>query len=57
MSEPGAFEGMEATPTTLRVHARGTTLEEAPSLVKAATMHKLRLTEGGMIQADVVLDV
>ncbi|HEX9055779.1 MAG TPA: archease [Gemmatimonadales bacterium] len=53
-----AFEGVEATSTTLRLRARGATLERAPSLVKAATLHGLHLVrENGLMQADVVLDV
>jgi SHS2 domain-containing protein len=53
-----AFEAVEVTPTALRIRARGATLDRAPSLVKAATMHGLHLVrEDGMVQADVVLDV
>ena len=52
------FEAVEATSTTLRVQARGATLDRAPSLVKAATLHGLHLVrENGLMQADVVLDV
>jgi SHS2 domain-containing protein len=52
------FEEVEATSTTLRVQARGATLDRAPSLVKAATLHGLHLVrENGAVQADVVLDV
>ena len=52
------FTGVEATPTTLRLQARGTTLDRAPSLVKAATLHGLHFVrENGLVQADVVLDV
>jgi SHS2 domain-containing protein len=43
---------------TLRVKARGTEVEQAPSFVKAATFHGLRLrdTEGG-VEAEVILDI
>lgn len=52
------FEEVEATSTTLRLQARGATLDRAPSLVKAATLHGLHLVrENGLMQADVVLDV
>ena len=52
------FAGVEATPTTLRLQARGAVLDRAPSLVKAATLHGLHLVqEDGLVQADVVLDV
>jgi protein archease len=52
------FEGVEATSTTLRLRARGATLDRAPSLIKAATLHGLHLVrENGTMQADVVLDV
>jgi protein archease len=52
------FEEVEATSTTLRLQARGATLDRAPSLVKAATLHGLHLVrENGSVQADVVLDV
>ncbi len=52
------FEAVEVTPTALRMRAKGATLDRAPSLVKAATMHGLHLVrEDGMVQADVVLDI
>jgi len=52
------FEGVEASSTTLRLQARGATLDRAPSLVKAATLHGLHLVhENGLVQADVILDV
>jgi SHS2 domain-containing protein len=52
------FTVQEATETELRVRARGITVDEAPSRVKAATFHGLRIasvTDG--VEADVVLDV
>lgn len=44
--------------STLHVEARGTDVDEAPSLVKAATFHglKLRDTERG-VEAEVILDI
>ena len=52
------FQGAQVTRTTLRVHARGAKVKRAPSRIKAATLHGLRLAEeDGMLQADVVLDV
>jgi SHS2 domain-containing protein len=55
---PTEFDLSTAGPGTLRGRARGVTLDRAPALVKAATMHGLRLTETpGGLAADVILDV
>lgn len=44
--------------THLRARVRGAPLDVGPSLVKAATMHGLRLEEvGDLLEAEVVLDV
>jgi SHS2 domain-containing protein len=52
------FEQVEVTGTTLRIQARGATLDRAPSLIKAATLHGLQLgRRNGGLQVDVVLDV
>ena len=52
------FTAGRATETELRMRVRGITVDEAPSRVKAATFHGLRIaavTDG--VEADVVLDV
>ena len=47
-----------ATETELRVRARGIVVEEAPSRVKAATFHGLRIaTVRDGVEADLILDV
>lgn len=47
-----------ATDTEVRARASGVTLEWAPSRVKAATLHGLRVEEvPGGLEADVILDV
>jgi protein archease len=47
-----------ATDTELRMRVRGVAVDEAPSRVKAATFHGLRITSvGGGVEAEVVLDV
>lgn len=56
------FDVLEASPTRLAVNARGVSVEEPPSLVKAATFHGLRVVEqaGGLqagLQAEVIFDV
>jgi SHS2 domain-containing protein len=52
------FEVADASETTLRIRARGVTVESAPALVKAATLHNLALERGpDGYRADVVLDV
>lgn len=50
---------VEATSETeLRIRARGVTVDEAPSRVKAATFHGLRIVPAADgLEADVVLDV
>lgn len=55
---PSRIEVHEATDTHLRATAHGTVLERAPSLVKAATWHRLRFEPfNGGFQAEVLLDV
>jgi SHS2 domain-containing protein len=55
---PQEIEIGEASETHLKARARGVTVEEAPSLVKAATFHGLHvrdLPDG--LEAEVILDV
>jgi SHS2 domain-containing protein len=55
---PVAFEIEEATPTRLRAAARGVPVGEAPSIVKAATFHGLRVAEeDNQLRAEVIFDV
>jgi len=55
---PREFVLDDLSRTHLRARVRGVPLEVGPSLVKAATMHGLRLEEvGGFLEADVVIDV
>jgi SHS2 domain-containing protein len=52
------FAPTRETGTALVMRAKGVTVDTAPSEVKAATFHGLRiLTAAGGIEADVVLDV
>jgi SHS2 domain-containing protein len=52
------FDLVTAGPGALRGRARGVTLDRAPGLVKAATMHGLRVDEvPGGLSAEVILDV
>lgn len=52
------FAAVRETPTELQMRARGVTVETAPSQVKAATFHGLRIAGvSGGVEADVVLDV
>lgn len=55
---PTQFEVLEVTDRRVRARVRGVPVDEPPALVKAATLHGVRLEviAGGM-QADVVLDV
>lgn len=55
---PVAIEPLEASDTTLRARIRGMPVAEPPALVKAATLHGVRVDpdpEG--VVADVILDV
>lgn len=55
---PVDFEVLEASSTHLRAAARGVPVSDAPSSVKAATFHGLRLEEReGALQAEVIFDV
>ncbi len=55
---PTEFDPRSVTDTALDLRARGVTLQEAPSLVKAATFHNLRVREvAGGVEAEVILDV
>jgi protein archease len=63
LAETDRWVGVEftvdrATETELRMRARGVAVDEAPSRVKAATFHGLRITGvAGGVEAEVVLDV
>ena len=49
---------LDVADTMLRASVRGVAVSEAPSLVKAATLHRLRIEPSGDgLQAEVVLDV
>jgi SHS2 domain-containing protein len=55
---PVQFEVERATDTSARVRASGMSLDRAPGLVKAATLHGLRVDEiAGGLEGEVVLDV
>jgi SHS2 domain-containing protein len=55
---PTEFELRTSGQGSLRGRARGVTVERAPGLVKAATMHGLRVEPiPGGLTADVILDV
>ncbi len=55
---PVEFETQEASPTRLKASARGVTVDDPPSNVKAATFHGLRVTEEDEgLQAEVIFDV
>ena len=55
---PTEFQAELATQTKLRMRARGRVLPEAPSQVKAATHHDLKVdSHDGAFEAQVVLDV
>jgi SHS2 domain-containing protein len=52
------FEGAEASDTRITARARGLRAERPPGLVKAATFHGLRVSEGKKgLEAQVILDV
>jgi len=52
------FSVDRATDTELRMRVRGVSVDEAPSRVKAATFHGLRITsDADGVEAEVVLDV
>jgi len=55
---PVEFELREASPIRLRGVVRGVPVEDAPSIVKAATLHGLQVEEReGGLQAEVIFDV
>ncbi len=55
---PVELEVEEASPTQLRIAARGVPVAEPPSSVKAATFHGLRVEErDGLFRAEVIFDV
>ncbi|HYU32356.1 MAG TPA: archease [Thermoanaerobaculia bacterium] len=55
---PQEIEIEEASETHLKARARGVTVEEAPSLVKAATFHDLHVRDlADGLEAEVILDV
>jgi SHS2 domain-containing protein len=55
---PVQFESARATDTSARVRASGVSLDRAPGLVKAATLHGLRVDEiPGGLEGEVILDV
>src|SRR6185295_5965105 len=55
---PVEFAVEEASPTRLRVAARGVPVQEVPSSVKAATFHGLSVEEqDGSFRAEVIFDV
>ena len=55
---PVQFEVERATDTSARVRASGMSLDRAPGLVKAATLHGLRVDEiAGGLEGQVILDV
>jgi SHS2 domain-containing protein len=55
---PSRIDLHEATETQVRATARGPVLEQAPSLVKAATWHGLRFdARDGGFEAEVLLDI
>jgi SHS2 domain-containing protein len=57
---PVEFEIEEASPTRLKASARGVTVDDPPSNVKAATFHGLRVEESEEdegLQAEVIFDV
>jgi SHS2 domain-containing protein len=55
---PAEFEVGAITDTRIEARARGVEVDEAPALVKAATLHGLRIeeTDGGL-RAEVIFDV
>jgi SHS2 domain-containing protein len=63
LAETDRWVGVEfavdgATDTELRMRVRGVAVDEAPSRVKAATFHGLRIVfVAGGVEAEVVLDV
>jgi SHS2 domain-containing protein len=55
---PVQFEVARATDTSARVRASGMSLDRVPGLVKAATLHGLRVDEiPGGLEGEVILDV
>jgi SHS2 domain-containing protein len=55
---PVQFEVARATDTSARVRASGMSLARVPGLVKAATLHGLRVDEiPGGLEGEVILDV
>jgi SHS2 domain-containing protein len=55
---PVHFEPIHVSDREVRARVRGVPIRETPSLVKAATHHRLRIEhENGDLQAEVILDV
>ncbi|HSK75577.1 MAG TPA: archease [Thermoanaerobaculia bacterium] len=55
---PVAFDVLEVSPTRLVVSARGVSVDDPPSNVKAATFHGLEVVEReGGLHAEVIFDV
>ncbi len=55
---PTEFSVESASDSSLEISARGVTVEEAPTLLKAATFHGLEIKEtGGTLLVEIMLDV
>lgn len=55
---PTEFNVESASDSALEISARGVTVEEAPTLLKAATFHGLEITEtDGTLLVEIILDV
>ena len=55
---PVEFDVREASETLIRARVRGAAVTEAPAVVKAATLHGLRLESTGPgLEAEITLDV
>ena len=55
---PRELEIQDVSDTHLKARARGVTVDESPSLVKAATFHGLHVRDSpGGLEAEVILDV
>ncbi len=55
---PTEFTVESASDSALEISARGVTVEEAPTLLKAATFHGLEITEtDGTLLVEIILDI
>ncbi len=55
---PTEFNVESASDSALAISARGVTVEEAPTLLKAATFHGLEITEtDGTLLVEIILDI